>query len=132
MKGEEIISFDLNVLKAGTLNKYIDVERSNRQAAARLKKRLTYYCRSVILKAMQDGVEFNWPCRLEFMWYLPDKRIDPDNWEFTQKFIFDGMQKAEINGYVFLRNDSVQYIQGKVHTYAIDKNNPRVEIREVE
>lgn len=127
-----MINFDLNVLKVGTLNKYINLERTNKYLASKLKKRLTYYCRSVVLKTMEDGVEFNWPCRLEFMWYLPDKRIDPDNWEFTQKFIFDGMQTAIIDGQPFLKNDSVQYVKGKTHSYAIDKDNPRVEIREVE
>lgn len=102
MKDDQMISFDLDVLKAGTLNKYINLERTNKYLASKLKKQLTYYCRSVVLKAIEDGVEFEWPCKLEFTWYLPDKRIDPDNWEFTQKFIFDGMQKADINGYVFL------------------------------
>lgn len=127
-----MISFDLSVLKKGTLNKYIDVERTNKFIASKMKKQLTYYCRSVVLKAMQEGIEFKWPCRLEFKWYFPDKRIDPDNWEFTQKFIFDGMQTAIIDEQPFLKNDSVQYIKGKIHSYAIDKNKPRVEIREVE
>lgn len=125
------IEFDLSVLKPGTLNKYITIERSNRMKAARMKKQLTSYCRTVVLQAMVDGVDFKWPCRLKFDWYLPDKRIDPDNWEFTQKFIFDGMQKAECKGRVFLQNDNVKNILGKEHNYVFDGVNPRVVITEI-
>lgn len=124
-----MIEFDLKFLKEGTLNKYIEAERANRFKGANIKKRLTRYCELVVRQEMSAGVEFYWPSKLEFKWYLPDRKIDPDNWEFVQKFIFDGMQKAEWNGVPFLENDSVKYILGKKHKYKIDKDRPRVEIR---
>lgn len=125
-----MIEFDLNFLKKGTLNKYIEAERTNRYIASKIKRDLTRYCELVVRQEMSAGIRFHWPCELDFVWYLPDKRIDPDNWEFTQKFIFDGMQKAEWNGVPFLENDSMRYILGKTHRYTIDRYRPRVEITE--
>lgn len=123
-----MIEFDLKFLKEGTLNKYIEAERTNRFKGASIKKRLTRYCELVVRQEMSAGVEFYWPSKLEFKWYLPDMRIDPDNWTFTQKFIFDGMQRAKWNGRPFLENDGIKFIKGISHTYEVDRDRPRVEI----
>ncbi|ADG39923.1 MULTISPECIES: dTDP-glucose pyrophosphorylase [Leuconostoc] len=128
----EKVTLGLTVLKPLTLNKYIEAERKNKFIAAKLKKQGTLYARSIFLQAMVDGVAFNWPCKLKFDWYLPDKRIDPDNWAFTQKFIFDGMQKAITHRRPFLDNDNFKNINGFDHDFYIDKAEPRVEIYEIE
>ena len=75
---------------------------------------------------------FTWPAKLKFDWYLPDRRIDPDNWTFTQKFIFDGMLTAKLHGKTFLENDNVKNIGGFDHDFYLDKANPRLEIYEME
>ncbi|WP_432707545.1 hypothetical protein [Leuconostoc suionicum] len=97
-----------------------------------MKKLGTLYAKQVVEQAMVDGIMFDWPCKLKFDWYLADRRIDSDNWDFIKKFIFDGMQKAKVRGVVFLGNDSVKNIRGYDHDFYIDKENPRLEIYEME
>lgn len=122
------ITLDVEMLRSLTLNKYIDTERRNRYAGAKLKRLGTNYARNVFLQALVDGITFEWPCKLKFDWYLPDRRIDPDNWSFTRKFILDGMQTAKTRGRVFLQNDNMQNIKGFDEDFYLDKSNPRLEI----
>lgn len=102
------IIFNLENLKGGTLNKYINAERRNKFIASKLKKELTEYAQTETSKARNKGVKFNYPCKLVFKWHLPNKRIDLDNWAFIKKFILDGMQKSAN----FMENDNLNYIQG--------------------
>lgn len=125
------VILDLTFLKQVTLNKYIDAERKNRYAGARLKRLATTYTRNVFLQAMVDNIAFKWPCKLKLDWYLPDGRIDPDNWAFLKKFIFDGMQTAKVRGNIFLQNDNIKHIKGFDEDFYIDKSNPRLEIYEL-
>lgn len=130
--GYKKVTLDLTHLRPLTLNKYIEAERKNRYLGAKLKRVGTAYTRSVFLQSMVDGVMFTWPAKLKFDWYLPDRRIDPDNWTFTQKFIFDGMLTAKLHGKAFLENDNVKNIDGFDHDFYLDKLNPRLEIYEME
>lgn len=124
-----MIEFDINILRTVTLNKYIQMERTSRYIAGKAKKQLTNYCAMVIRQAMVDGERFDWPCSVVFTWYLPDGRIDPDNWAFTQKFVFDGMQKATLGTDKFLENDNVENVRKIEHVFLYDKEKPRLEIR---
>jgi len=127
------IVLDLNYMKQFTQNKYIDGERKNRFIGSKMKKSATKYVREVVTQSMQDGIKFDWPVKLAFDWYLPDKRIDMDNWSFLKKFIFDGMQTAKVRQDVFLDNDNFANMRkGYTETFEIDRNNPRLEIYEVE
>lgn len=126
------ICFNVEQYRDKTLHKYIHAERTNRYAGARLKKIGTLYAKKIVEQAMVDGIIFNWPCKLKFDWYLADGRIDPDNWDFIKKFIFDGMQKANVRGVKFLENDNIKHIKGYDHDFYIDKDNPRLEIYELE
>lgn len=126
------VTLDLTHLKPLTLNKYIEAERKNKYSAAKLKRIGTAYTRGVFLQAMVDDVLFTWPTKVKFDWYLEDRRIDPDNWAFTQKFIFDGMQTAKLRGKAFLENDNVKNVGGFDHDFYLDKLNPRLEIYEME
>ena len=72
---------------------------------------------------MNAGVQFKWPCRLKFTWYLRDKRKDPDNVAFAKKFILDGFQQCG-----FMSNDNWAHIIGFVDEFFVDKEHPRVEI----
>ncbi|WP_312399524.1 dTDP-glucose pyrophosphorylase [Leuconostoc lactis] len=114
------------------MNKYIEAERKSKYIAAKLKRIGTAYARGVFLQAMVDNVLFTWPTKVKFDWYLEDRRIDPDNWAFTQKFIFDGMQTAKLHGKAFLENDNVKNVGGFDHDFYLDKLNPRLEIYEME
>ncbi len=126
------VTLDLTHLKPLTLNKYIEAERKSKYIAAKLKRIGTAYARGVFLQAMVDDMLFTWPTKVKFDWYLEDRRIDPDNWAFTQKFIFDGMQTAKLRGKAFLENDNVKNVGGFDHDFYLDKLNPRLEIYEME
>lgn len=124
-----MIEYDLNILKDGTLNKYINAERRNRFIASKLKKQLTYYCFIETQKAINQGLKVDWPCLVQFNWSVPNKRTDPDNWAFLKKFIFDGMQKAKkADGTPFLDNDNMANIIGFHDSFEVDKNRPRVRV----
>ena len=129
---ENKICFNIEQYRDKTLNKYINAERTNKYAGSKLKKMGTLYAKRIVEQAMVDGIIFNWPCKLKFDWYLADGRIDPDNWDFIKKFIFDGMQKANVRGVPFLGNDNIKHIKGYDHDFYIDKDNPRLEIYELE
>lgn len=103
-----------------TLNGYIEAERASRYMAAELKKTETAYVESV----MRD--EYPLPDEkldYEFHWYWKDRRTDPDNIFFSIKFIFDGMQGANI-----IQGDGWKQVGKVTHECFVDKENPRVEI----
>ena len=110
-----------------TLNEYIGAERGNRFNGARIKQQATETVRLFVIRAMNDGIRFQWGKPLRFDWYWYDKRTDPDNIAFQHKFVFDGMQKAG-----FLENDNWDHIVELNDRFFIDKANPRVEVSEVE
>ena len=126
------IIIDIMELKEGTLNKYIEAERQNRYIASKIKKRLTEKMRKVFLQALVDDNVPDWPAKIKCDWYLPDERLDPDNWVFTMKFILDGAQLAKYGGKVFLSRDSFKNIKGFDHDMFIDRKNPRLEFYIVE
>lgn len=98
-----------------TLNEYINAERKNRYAAAKIKKQETFAAAVAVGNAMKQGVAFDWPCALKFTWHVKNRKKDPDNISFSKKFILDGMQKAG-----FLPNDSMKYITGFVDVFIAD------------
>lgn len=111
-----------------TLNPYVNSQRINRYAGAKLKKDETHKCAIYIQKAMRKGVLFDFPCQLKFTWYCKNKRQDPDNIAFAKKFILDGMQEAGL-----IPNDNWATMScGFVDEFRIDKDNPRVEIEVIE
>lgn len=76
------------------LNTYINTERGNRYAAAKIKKDLTEYiyyeCKA------QKLLPFKKPVRIKYIWYVSSRRWDGDNISFGKKFIHDGLQMAGI------------------------------------
>jgi len=103
------------------LNTYIDAERSNRFAAAKLKKAETalvaFSCKQQKLKPVEkiEGIVCTW--------YTKDKRKDGDNISFGIKAIYDGLVVAGI-----LPNDSRKHTGSITHHFAVDPVNPRVEV----
>ncbi|MDV4829909.1 NUMOD4 motif-containing HNH endonuclease [Enterococcus faecium] len=104
-----------------SLNPYIQKERSNRYAAAAIKKQETERCEQAAKEAIEKGVKVKCPCRLKIVWCMKNKRIDYDNYRFYIKFMLDGFVKAGL-----IEDDSQKYIRGAEEYIAIDKENPRV------
>lgn len=101
-----------------TLNPYIDAERSNRYAGAAIKKRETLRAQLI---GKTSGIQIKkYPVILQFFWYRDDKRTDPDNIEFSKKFILDGLVKAGV-----LRDDGWDEIKRTCNDFGIS-NNPSV------
>lgn len=55
--------------------------------------------------------------------YCKDRRIDKDNYLGGLKFIFDGLVKARV-----IENDGWNQVGEIIPKFAVDKDNPRVEI----
>lgn len=102
-----------------SLNRYIDAERSSRYAAADIKRANTDY----VVYNVRQHPPITEKSNFTFTWYVKDKRRDPDNIAFAQKFIFDGLVIAKV-----LPADTMQWVGSIHHHFAVDKDNPRVEI----
>ena len=104
-----------------SLNEYINAERSNKYAAAKIKKNAT----NAVLWAIktQKCKETFEQFSLVINYFCKDKRKDKDNIAFQKKFILDGMQKAGI-----IANDGWNNVTDWEEHFWIDKNNPRIEV----
>lgn len=106
------------------LNKFINLQRGNRYGGAKAKKEQTNLCTMYVKRAMSQGLEVKeYPIILKFMWYVKDRRKDPDNVAFSKKFLLDAMQEAGL-----IKNDGYKEIWGFEDSFEVDKDNPRVEI----
>ena len=76
-----------------SLNEYVNAERTNRFAAAKLKKteteRVMWECRAQKIKKVSKIDEV-------YFLYYHDRRGDYDGYEFYQKFVWDGLKEAGI------------------------------------
>lgn len=102
------------------LNTYINAERSNRYAGAKIKSEMTDY---VTLLAKGLKTEIRAPVRITYRWYCKNKRKDKSNIAFAKKFIEDGLVVAGV-----LKNDGWNDIEGFNDRFYIDKANPRIEV----
>lgn len=78
------------------LNKFINSQRTNRYAGAKLKKENTQKCCYAFLMAKAAGLRVTTPINLKITWYCKNKRKDKDNIAFGIKFILDGMIEARV------------------------------------
>ena len=106
------------------LNTYIDAERSNRYAGAKIKREMTDYI-TLLAKRLKTGIRT--PVRITYRWYCKNKRKDKDNIAFAKKFIQDGLVNAGV-----LKNDGWNDIEGFSDEFYVDKQNPRVEVEIIE
>ena len=86
-----------------SFNEYVDAERSNKYAGAKIKKQQT---NSVALiarskKFILEDKKYD----VVFTWFKPNHRTDHDNICFAKKFILDGIQVAGS-----IKGDSPRYI----------------------
>lgn len=107
-----------------SLNKYGDVERTNRYKAAEVKEaetRRAYYDSLFQIQGFKD--EWNYPLIFSYTWYCLNRSTDPSNIAFAIKYIEDGMQHAGI-----ISGDGWKQVTEIHHFFKIDKINPRVEV----
>jgi Holliday junction resolvase RusA-like endonuclease len=100
------------------LNTYINKERANKYAAAKIKEDNTNLVAHLArkIKPLEN-------INLTIHWYCKNKKKDKDNISFAIKFILDGMVKAGV-----IKNDGWNDIEGFQHKFYIDKDYPRVEV----
>ncbi len=104
------------------LNEYINAERTNKYKAAKIKKD-TETTIMLAAKLAHPKLKIRNPVMLRYLWVEKTKRRDKDNICFAQKFVQDSLVKAGI-----LLNDGWGEIINSYHDYAIDSQNPRVEV----
>lgn len=102
------------------LNEYIRAERSNRQAAAAMKRDAEDL---IMLHArlQHPGAHFAGPVYMRYTWVETDRRRDFDNIAFAKKFVQDALVKARI-----LDGDGQKFVAGFTDEFRVDKNNSRV------
>lgn len=105
------------------LNEYIDAERTNKHAAAKMKREdmdtVLWAC-----KACLRGWKARGPVRMHYRWYEPNQKRDMDNISsYGRKVIQDALVKG---GY--LENDGWKQIIGFDDEFYVDKKLPRIEV----
>lgn len=105
-----------------SLNEYVQAERSNRFAGAKMKKD---YTEMIYWTIREQKLEAKLkPCRITFKWYEENKKRDLDNITgFGHKVILDGLVKAGI-----LYNDTQEWVKGFTDEFYISKSNPHIEV----
>lgn len=104
------------------LNEYINAERRNRHAAAKMK-RDTECVIGMIARSQHRRAHFTGPVIMHYLWVEKNRRRDFDNVAFARKFIQDAFVHAGI-----LDGDGQKYVAGFTDKFLIDPKNPRVEI----
>jgi len=111
-----------------TLNQYINKERGNRYAAAKIKKTETEFVHYSAISQNKERKTIDYPVIVKFTWNEKNKRTDPDNIDFAKKFILDGLVKANV-----IIDDTAKYIYGFTNhfTYGNKERSVKVELVEV-
>jgi Holliday junction resolvase RusA-like endonuclease len=102
-----------------SLNEYINAERRNRFAGAKLKKQYT----EMVARAAKDVPHFSNPVGVSILWIEPNRRRDLDNIYFGKKFILDGLVLAGV-----IENDDQRHVISLSDSIAVDSDNPRIEV----
>lgn len=104
------------------LNDYIAAERSHRQKAAKMKRE--YQDAVMVCIRSQKIQKFDGPVYMYYTWVEKDRRRDKDNIAaFGRKVIQDALVKAGV-----LKNDGWANIAGFSDAFAVDKDEPRMEV----
>lgn len=104
---------DLNQIIAetkGHWGNYSTLKKTNTQIVA--------YCAKQATKRRYKKID------LDITWYCKDKRKDKDNIMAGTKFILDGLVMAGI-----IQNDGWAHVGQIKHTFDVDKQDPRVEVK---
>ncbi len=105
------------------LNDFIDANRRNYHAGAKLKKEAQYRVEVSARKCLKQW-RASGPVFMHYVWFEPSKRRDKDNIAAGgRKVIQDALVSA---GY--LKNDGWAEIIGFSDEFRIDKKEPRIEV----
>lgn len=105
------------------MNEFIESQRRNRYAGAKLKKDEQQYV-SVFIKKYLPNVKIRCPVYITYTWYEMNKRRDHDNVSgFGHKVIQDALVECGV-----LVNDGWNEICGYQDNFAVDKQKPRIEV----
>lgn len=102
-----------------TLNEYVKAERTNRYAAANMKKRT----QERIIRYIGKHPVFDDDVTVKFTWIRPNMRCDKDNVSFAKKFILDALQQSGV-----IRSDSWKRCTPLDIRFAVNPNEPRTEV----
>lgn len=107
-----------------SLNKYINVDRTNRFEGARMKRNATdsvhWECKEQLSRNFNTIIT---EAYISILWICKNKKEDPDNISFEKKYILDGLQTAGV-----ISGDGWKNVCGFEDDYAIDAEDPRVEV----
>lgn len=118
MKYKFVISGRLN-----NLNDYTNACRTHRQKGNNMKRKNAQKVLQVIYEQL-PRVRIEKPVTVTYTWYEKDRRRDLDNVSsFGRKVIQDALVKAGV-----LRNDGWKEIRGFSDRFAVDADNPRIEV----
>jgi len=101
-----------------TMNEIIAKSKAHHMAYANMKKDYT-----ALVKIHAKGLPSVKRADFYITWYCKNRRKDKDNIIAGQKFILDGLVKADV-----LENDGWKQVGKLTHDFAVDKGNPRVEV----
>lgn len=105
------------------LNEIIDASRANYRLGNALKQQAQ---NAVMwhIKQQLRGVKFDRPITLHYTFYEPNRRRDKDNIASgAHKVIQDALVKLKV-----IQNDGWKQIDGFTDSFAVDKQNPRIEV----
>lgn len=104
------------------LNEYINAERTNKYAAATMKKQCEHIVITEVKRQIRNKIKT--PVVMRYSWIEKNRRRDKDNISsFGRKVIQDGLVKAGI-----LPDDGWNQIESFSDEFEVDKHNPRVEV----
>lgn len=105
------------------LNEFIAATNHHRMKGAALKKTEQERCQWAMIEAKRKRICFD-TCKVKITWYEPNRHRDMDNISgFGRKVIFDALQTMGI-----LKNDGWKQIKSITEYWAVDKQNPRIEV----
>ena len=104
--------------KFTTLNEYINAERSNKYAGAKIKKSNTEYVYTIVKSLLNSKKikKIDKLIEIRFIWHETSKMRDPDNISFCKKYILDGMVSAGL-----IKNDGHKQIVGFTDRFIFEK-----------
>lgn len=109
------------------LNEFIDANRANSRAGARLKRQSQEIVTWNIL-AQLHRLRIQKPVFLLFTFYEKDKRRDHDNvGSFARKIIQDALVEAQV-----LQDDGWNHVTGYLDRFEVDKQHPRIVVQFIE
>lgn len=108
------------------LNDYTRACRGNKYGANKVKQNAEALIRWCV-HAQLRGWKTESPVHIRYRWVEKDRRHDKDNVAFAKKFVQDALVKAGV-----IPGDGWKWIVGYEDRFAVDKDNPRIEVEIVE